>query len=126
MTKTDYKKLYKMYFPIDWDTKKYEIHHIDGNRKNNEIKNLVLLPKRLHNELHKTRFKIGMIESDGLLKYDDFSCSCFMDEISYFLTLKCWVFNFIGIRNVFINGLYDFTLYLNEIKNLEKRMEECL
>lgn len=30
----------------------YEIHHIDFNRDNNDIFNLVMLPKKLHNEYH--------------------------------------------------------------------------
>lgn len=32
--------------------KDFEIHHIDGNRNNNNIKNLVMLPKELHQEYH--------------------------------------------------------------------------
>ena len=52
MPKTDYKKLYSQYFGITWDTSKYQIHHIDGNHNNNEIDNLILLPVKLHQDLH--------------------------------------------------------------------------
>jgi len=33
-------------------TKGYEIHHIDANRKNNNIDNLIMLPKEFHRALH--------------------------------------------------------------------------
>lgn len=33
--------------------KGYEVHHIDFNRENNDIMNLVLLPKELHKKYHK-------------------------------------------------------------------------
>ena len=52
MAKTDYKKLYSEYFGITWYTSKYQIHHIDGDHSNNEISNLILLPVKLHQDLH--------------------------------------------------------------------------
>lgn len=49
-----YEKLTKIKVPEG-----FEIHHIDFNRKNNNIRNLVALPKYLHNEYHRvvTKFK---------------------------------------------------------------------
>lgn len=38
--------------------KGYEIHHIDFNRENNDIMNLVMLPKKLHMEYHKTLLEL--------------------------------------------------------------------
>lgn len=32
--------------------KNFEVHHIDLNRENNDISNLVAIPKKLHQELH--------------------------------------------------------------------------
>ena len=48
---TDYKKLYAKTYGITWDAD-MEIHHIDRNRQNNDISNLILLPGYLHHELH--------------------------------------------------------------------------
>lgn len=48
---TDYKKLYAEKYGITWDND-LEIHHIDRNRNNNDISNLILLPGYLHRELH--------------------------------------------------------------------------
>lgn len=47
----NYRKFYKDYYGIDFGPE-YDIHHIDQNRNNNDIKNLLLLPKRLHSQLH--------------------------------------------------------------------------
>ena len=48
---TNYKKLYAQTYGITWDAD-LEIHHIDRNRQNNDISNLILLPAYLHHELH--------------------------------------------------------------------------
>lgn len=47
----DYRKLYETHYGIKIPPG-FEIHHIDQNRNNNNIKNLLLLPKRLHSQLH--------------------------------------------------------------------------
>lgn len=49
----DYRKNYADYYGIKWDSKLFEIHHIDRNRENNNLLNLVLLPKKLHKEYHR-------------------------------------------------------------------------
>lgn len=51
---TDYLKFYARYYGITWDHQKFEVHHIDGNRKNNDIDNLLLIPKALHQRLHQS------------------------------------------------------------------------
>ena len=52
MAKFDYRQYYKDYYGIDFDGRKFEIHHIDLDRGNNDIKNLILLPKDLHKKYH--------------------------------------------------------------------------
>ena len=47
----DYRKFYKDYYGIDFGPE-YDVHHIDRNRSNNDIQNLLLLPTRLHHQLH--------------------------------------------------------------------------
>lgn len=47
----NYRYKYKKYYDIDF-SKDYDIHHIDFDRNNNEINNLILLPKKLHNKYH--------------------------------------------------------------------------
>jgi hypothetical protein len=47
----NYRLKYKLYYDIDFD-KDYVIHHIDFDRTNNDISNLLLLPKGLHTKYH--------------------------------------------------------------------------
>ena len=47
----DYERYYEVAVYNDWD-----IHHIDYNHNNNDIHNLVALPKYLHKKLHKAYY----------------------------------------------------------------------
>lgn len=58
----NYRTKYKRYYGIDFG-KEYAIHHIDGNRSNNDINNLVLLPTKLHSKYH---FQKQIVESQPL------------------------------------------------------------
>lgn len=47
----DYRLKYKRYYGIEFGNN-YVVHHIDFNRSNNDISNLLLLPKELHEKYH--------------------------------------------------------------------------
>lgn len=50
-----YRRIYEQHFgpiPKDVDGRTYEIHHIDGNRKNNDISNLAAHPIKKHYDIH--------------------------------------------------------------------------
>lgn len=47
----NYRIKYKRYYEIDFSNE-YEIHHIDLDHTNNDISNLLLLPKELHRKYH--------------------------------------------------------------------------
>ncbi len=47
----NYRTKYKRYYNIDFDNN-FVIHHLDFDRNNNEISNLLLLPKELHQRYH--------------------------------------------------------------------------
>lgn len=47
----DYRTKYKRFYNIEFG-KEYAIHHIDFDRTNNDISNLVLLPTELHSKYH--------------------------------------------------------------------------
>lgn len=46
-----YRKYFQDYYGIKLN-KNYDIHHIDLNHENNQISNLMILPKKLHNKYH--------------------------------------------------------------------------
>lgn len=48
---TSYRSKYKEFYDIDFGPE-YAIHHIDFNRDNNDISNLILLPRKLHARYH--------------------------------------------------------------------------
>lgn len=47
----NYRAYYKQYYGIEFGSN-YVVHHIDFNRENNDIRNLLLLPKELHAKYH--------------------------------------------------------------------------
>jgi hypothetical protein len=50
-----YRKIYEQHYgliPVDDDGRTYEIHHIDGNRANNDINNLVSVSIQEHYDIH--------------------------------------------------------------------------
>ena len=49
--KVDYRQLYKDYYGIDFGDEMV-IHHIDFDRSNNSIDNLIMIPKDLHAKYH--------------------------------------------------------------------------
>jgi hypothetical protein len=52
---TNYRKIYKQHFgpiPIDQHGRSYDIHHIDGNPKNNHISNLLAVSVQEHYKIH--------------------------------------------------------------------------
>lgn len=52
---TNYRKIWEEHYgsiPIDEDGRSYEIHHIDGNRNNNSIENLLCVSIKEHFEIH--------------------------------------------------------------------------
>ena len=46
-----YRLKYKRYYGIEFDSN-YVVHHIDFDRNNNDISNLLLMPKDLHQDYH--------------------------------------------------------------------------
>ena len=63
---TDYRKQYKQHYNIEFDNS-YDIHHIDFNKENNDIRNLLLLPKKLHLEYHSNLEKIDPLWKQGIV-----------------------------------------------------------
>ena len=60
-----------VFCPNFWKSKKklnLQAHHIDGDHFNNDYRNLILLPKKLHDEIHKIR-KIVLFKDGQIIPY---------------------------------------------------------
>jgi hypothetical protein len=65
----DYRLKYKRYYGIEFNSD-YAIHHIDFNHNNNDISNLLLLPKDLHNRYHQLVNELGGVDEHGNIKFN--------------------------------------------------------
>ncbi len=54
--------------PVDFDSRKMLVHHIDGDPKNSDLKNLVVLCSGCHMKMHKKGLKEFELEDFELLK----------------------------------------------------------
>lgn len=77
----NYKRIYERAFGIQWDRTLYEIHHVDRNRENNEIGNLLLIPKEVHERIHKIESELlgqwmGIDSVTGLMSEIEHECCC--------------------------------------------------
>lgn len=61
----NYRERYKKHYKINFG-KEYDIHHIDFDRNNNSISNLLLLPKTLHLKYHAYKKEYDIVISSGL------------------------------------------------------------
>jgi hypothetical protein len=61
-TTTNYRKIYEHHngpIPVDEDGRTYEIHHIDGNRSNNDPSNLKCVSIQEHYDIHFSQGDLG-------------------------------------------------------------------
>lgn len=64
----NYRRLYERHYGIKIPPE-YDVHHIDFNRANNSIENLLLIPKELHQRLHHCFLKNGGIDTKDLFRF---------------------------------------------------------
>ena len=80
---TDYRHIYEKVYGVTID-KGFEIHHIDFNHFNNNPTNLVMLPKKLHTNLHRVYNEFNKFT--GLYNLNDITIfSGHADNKSYFM-----------------------------------------
>ena len=57
-----YKQYYSKHFFVDIDNDKFHVHHIDFDRENNDMGNLLVLPAALHRRYHAVLAEIDKNE----------------------------------------------------------------
>lgn len=65
----NYRLKYKRYYGIEFSSG-YDVHHIDFDRTNNDISNLILLPKELHAKYHMLIGELGGLDKYGNIKFN--------------------------------------------------------
>lgn len=66
MTSNDFRKYYEEYYNIKISPE-FDIHHIDLNHSNNNIDNLIMIPKILHNKYHYLINQLGGLDNNSKL-----------------------------------------------------------
>lgn len=118
-----YRDYYKKFFEIQFDNS-FDIHHINGNREDNDISNLVLLPKILHRTLHKVLYNASFCESafDYILHFSTIDDKTYKNikDLFYWVDLKeqatCEKYNSMMEGRRYIN------FYQTEIEKYENRI----
>ena len=57
-----------IFCPNFWKKGKFEAHHIDGNKMNNNYHNIILLPTHLHAAIHKIK-KMVLFKDNQIIEY---------------------------------------------------------
>ena len=119
-----YRDFYKKYFAIQFDDS-FDIHHINGDRKDNDISNLVLIPKILHQTLHKVLYDVSFCQSpfDYILVFSK------MDEKTFQIIKD--LYHWIDLKeqsacekdNSIIEGRKYINFYQAKIEEFENRIE---
>ena len=98
----NYRTKYKRYYEIEFG-REYAVHHIDGNRENNDIANLVLLPSKLHSQYHFLKTIIDRQNLPTVISGNALSSqSYYLSSLEEFLKVlkEC-------------NKWYDYKMYLD-------------
>lgn len=93
-----YRNKYKHHYGIEFG-KDYVIHHIDGDRSNNDISNLLLLPLSLHSKYHEYKkefiincdgeIELGLTYGQAMLRRMDL---CYLDNLlSVLKEIDIWI-----------------------------------
>lgn len=79
----DYRKKYADYYEIVIG-KGLEVHHVDGDRRNNDMDNLILIPAELHHRLHiGNGHIIAMQDSAERIATRAYKMACLYGGLSY-------------------------------------------
>lgn len=95
----NYRKKFKEYYNIELSSE-YDIHHINLNHNDDDISNLMILPKKLHQEYHNALADYSMFENgfitvilgftDGAGTYNDNAIKTIKKFYEVYLECQKW------------------------------------
>lgn len=98
---------------ITWDSKKFVVHHINHNREDNRIHNLILLPKKLHSRYH-TLLNLATACSINILEKD--INNCFITHVSTIEELIQCKYDMALIYQIQWNTIRDIEMFGNKLE----------
>ena len=121
-----YKKIYKDNFNFDWSGKNFDIHHLDFNHNNNDYSNLLLIPKRLHQQYHALYSNLYP-DLKNLEDPEGFQCGVISDRDKIFdlLELKKDMFFFSNLKFT-LQICSDFFKCYTSMEDILKNTNEYL
>lgn len=87
----NYRKIYENYYSIKIP-KGFVIHHIDEDRSNNEIQNLLMMPAELHTKWHSIKQRCGRSQMMKTLDY------MFDLDNNHFFVIASMLEKYMGVR----------------------------
>lgn len=102
----NYRKKFKEHYGIDFGSD-FEVHHIDLDHSNNDIDNLMLLPKKLHHQYHVSlsAFRYGGTK----VRFDAKICGNHVSGNAYDLMMIEHLVDAL----IECNKWYDYKMYLD-------------
>ena len=98
----NYRKFYKETTGVEIP-KGFDVHHIDGYRNNNDISNLVAIPKKIHNLYHQVvRYNFIAINID--IKLNPMSYNYSLDRLTELSICTEIIHYFVFFRDALIDG----------------------
>ena len=98
----NYRKFYENQYKVKLN-KNFDIHHIDYNHNNNDITNLVALPKELHHRLH-----------NAYNEYIQWCSNYSLDDIRLHTGALCSHTMFIESLTEYLNIVEECKVYMNK------------
>ena len=105
MKNSNYKKIYSENMNgLKWNSELYEIHHIDLNHNNNDFKNLILVPRKLHKLFHFLYNSVKVFDFSSLnqLNYQE---PISLTYISKFFIIKQDMNKFLRLKEELLSTL---------------------
>lgn len=104
----NYRKKFEQHYGIKL-SKEYEVHHIDLDRNNNDISNLLILPKKLHKEYHACLNSINTGKEKHKICFDARIYGNSVSTNSYQMVLVKRVVDVLSECSIW----YDYKMYLD-------------
>lgn len=108
---------------ITWDSKQYVVHHINHNREDNRIHNLILLPKKLHSRYH-TLLNLATLYSIDILEKD--INNCFITHVSTIEELIQCKSDMALIYQIQWNTIRNIEMFGNELEFREMYIKNVM